>query len=191
MTDWWNSLSVDTLRSLNTWGQVLGILCTAGLVLSGYLVLASSGRLSKLAAEGELVLREQVQRTEEGLRRSEEERRPRSLTDAQTQSLAAALRDAKKGKIDVESIVGDMDGDMYANQFEDLFMRAGWKVTRARATGNHGIQPGVRLIVPATDPGQSVAAAFARSGLSFTLEQGPIDYVWLRIGTKPQAAATK
>ena len=191
MIEWWNSLSAETLRSINTWGQVLGIVCIAGLLVSGYLVFTSSGRLSQLAAKGEKALREQVQRTEEVLKRAEDERRPRILTDQDLQSLRSALGSLQKGKIDVESIVGDIEGDAYANQFEKLFSEAGWQVTRVRATGNHGIQPGLRLIVPATDAGQGVAASFARSGLSFNLEQAPIDYVWLRIGTKATASVTK
>lgn len=190
MAEWWSSLPADTLRSINTWGQVFGILCTAGVVLSGVFVFLSSGRLGELAAEGEKALRTQVQRTEEDLRRAEEERRPRQLTDAQIQSLVATLQAVPVGRIDVESIVGDMEGDTYGNRFEQAFGQAGWNVTRARATGNHGIQPGMRLIVPVTPNGQGVAAAFARAGLDFTLEQAPIDYVWLRVGVKSVTSAT-
>jgi hypothetical protein len=114
--EWLNSLSAETLRSINTSAQILGLLCTAGLLVSGYFVWASSDRLSELAAEGEKALHDKVARAEESIRRTEHERRPRTLDTQGRQALATALAQLPRRKIDVESIVGDLEGDAYGNK---------------------------------------------------------------------------
>lgn len=189
MAGWWESLSVETLRAIHTWAQIAGLFCTLGLLVAGYFVFASSGRLSELAARAETQLREEVSKTQEKLQQAEQKRQPRVLTNDQKVAISAVLRGTQPGRVDVESIVGDLEGDNYANEWEQLFSQAEWRVTRARATGNHGIQPGLRLIVPAGPPGQPVSDAFTQAGVAFRLETAPIDYVWIRVGVKPDVSS--
>ncbi len=176
---------MDTLRSVQSWAYIVGLVCTLGLVVSGYFAFKSSGRLSELAAQVDEQLRDQVQETQEAVNQAELRRQPRELQAEQRTAFLGQLQESESGTIDVESIMGDEEGDAYANQFEALFSEAGWNVTRARATGNHGIQPGVRVIVPDTQAGTVVVQAMTRAGVDFQVETADVAEVWIRIGPKP------
>lgn len=116
----WDSL--ETVSTVHTWAEILGIVFLGLLVVAEVIAFCYGHRKDELIKGNERV------RTEEANQELAELRRqlPRRLSDEQKQILIDVLSPFRGQKVSINGILGNDEGRDLVEDFKDVFARARW-----------------------------------------------------------------
>ena len=165
MWSWWNSLSLETLGSLNTYAQwamaVFGFLTAVAMVAS----IMASARISSIKDAQLSALKQEQTATKEEVTAVREQQEPRALNTQQRAKVLEILRAEPKGTISVlGAAMGDGEALTFATELRQLLQSAGWGVEAFAANWASTWNPvGVILIVRTQEEAPAYAGTLQRA----------------------------
>ena len=113
--------SIDSLEKLSSKLQILIIVFGIFTIIAMLFNFFISKRISKLKNTEEKKVIKRIEITEE-------KSRPRSISLEQTRLILSYLQDKQKGSIDLISVNGDSESQIFSSNIEQLLISAGWKI---------------------------------------------------------------